>query len=72
MRLDALGWRPPSSDRGGGNTGSAAQNFPRFSSTATVVPEDLFEGFPPGPPETFPDFPICLPAFPRDLLGELT
>ena len=40
MRREAPACRPCSSERGAGNNGSAAQNFPRFSSTATTVPED--------------------------------
>jgi hypothetical protein len=68
MRLDDLGWRLPSSDRGGGNAGSAAQNLPRFSSTATtVLAAPSGEGGPPmdlspGLPGDLPDFPEAPPA----------
>jgi hypothetical protein len=73
MRRDARGCRPLSPERGGGKTGSAAQNLPRFSSVATTVPGALSEDFPPEVSEAFPDFPVLLPEdFPVDLRGELT
>jgi hypothetical protein len=74
MRRDARGWRPRSSERDGGKTGSAAQNLPRFSSTATTVPGDLRADWPlalpedlSGLPEGLPDFPTGLPDFPTGL-----
>ena len=75
MRRDARGCRPPSSERGGGKTGSAAQNLPRFSSTATTCPAGLSEALPdfltglPGLPGL-----VGLPAdfLPLDPRGELT
>ena len=76
MRRDARGWRPPSSERGRGKTGSAAQNLPRFSSVATTVPEAPRAGWPLEPPEdlaglpeALPDFPTGLPGLPEDLPG---
>jgi hypothetical protein len=39
MRRDPWSRCPPSLERGAGNRGSADQNLPRFSSTATTVPE---------------------------------
>jgi hypothetical protein len=80
MRREAPACRPPSSERGGGKTGSAAQNLPRFSSTATTVlaARSEEEGFPMdlshGLPEDLPDLPAGLavspaglPDFPVDL-----
>ncbi len=66
MRRDAPACRAAPSERGAGKSGSAAQNLPRFSSTATTVSADLPEDFPTDlPPEAFPDFPAALPeAFP--------
>ncbi len=65
MRRDARGCRPPSSERDGGKTGSAAQNLPRFSSTATTVPEDRdFAG-----ESELAGLPDLFPLDPR---GELT
>jgi len=73
MRRDAPPCRAAPSERGAGKSGSAAQNLPRFSSTATTAPEALFEDFSPDLSEAFPDFPIVLPEdFPVDLRGELT
>jgi hypothetical protein len=73
MRRDARGCRPLSSERGGGKTGSAAQNLPRFSSVATTVPGDLCADFSPEPPEDLSDFPKVLPAcLPADLPGVST
>jgi hypothetical protein len=67
MRRDARGCRPPSSERGGGKTGSAAQNLPRFSSTATTVPEGLGEDPPLEPPEGLFAFREGLPGLPVGL-----
>ena len=39
MRRDPWASCPPSPERGAGNCGSADQNLPRFSSTATTIPE---------------------------------
>ena len=61
MRREARGWRPLSSERGGGKTGSAAQNLPRFSSVATTVPERA--ACPPEWPDGLPDPPAGLPLF---------
>ena len=76
MRREAPVCRVAPSERGGGNTGSAAQNLPRFSTTATTVPADLSEDLPADlPPEAFPNFPPDLPddlPVEVDLRGELT
>ena len=74
MRRDARGCRPLSSERGGGKTGSAAQNLPRFSSTATTVLDDLRADWPLEAPEDLSGFREGLPAdfFPFDPRGELT
>jgi hypothetical protein len=70
MRRDARGCRPPSSDRDGGKTGSAAQNLPRFSSTATTVPEDRArEGRDFAGESELAGLPDLFPLDPR---GELT
>ena len=75
MRREARGCRPPSSERGGGKTGSAAQNLPRFSSAATTVPGALGADFSPEPPEDpaglrggLPGLSAGLPDAPTDLL----
>ncbi len=74
IRRDARWRRPLSSERGGGKTGSAAQNLPRFSSTATTVLDDLRADWPLEPPEDLSGFREGLPAdfFPLDPRGELT
>jgi len=73
MRREEPACRPPSSERDAGNSGSAAQNLPRFSSVATTVPGDSLEALPTGLPEAFPDFPDDLPDdLPVDLREELT
>jgi hypothetical protein len=73
MRRDAPACRPPSPERGAGNSGSAAQNLPRFSSVATTAPAGPLEALPTDLPEAFPDFPDDLPDdLPVDLRGELT
>jgi hypothetical protein len=69
MRRDARGCRPLSSERGGGKTGSAAQNLPRFSSTATTVLDDLRADWPLEPPEDLAGLPEALPGFPTGLPG---
>jgi hypothetical protein len=73
MRREEPACRPPSSERGAGNNGSAAQNLPRFSSVATTTPADPLEALPTDLPEAFPDFPDDLPDdLPFDLREELT
>jgi hypothetical protein len=71
MRRDARGCRPPSSERGGGKTGSAAQNLPRFSSAATTLPEAPRAGWTLEPPEDLAGLPEALPDFPTGLPEDL-
>jgi hypothetical protein len=76
MRREAPACRPPPSERGGGNSGSAAQNLPRFSSTATTVPpEGSREARDPTPESGSDDLldvrlPASFPADPAEDLGE--
>ena len=63
-RRDPSEDRPPSPERGAGNSGSAEKNLPRFSSTPTTVPGACASGD--------RDLPLSEPAdLAEDLPGDL-